>query len=293
MASQFCQFDCKRKMLESVIETLQCYKCQDVPGFKEEQRNRYICVENSHQLCEKCKDLCKCGSVVTKCPSPVVHQILKDLPMFCPHYKRGSREVFAKAENLEEHLIDCIFRPVYCPLLFCKELNPFKDITDHLESTHSIDLRMHSVKLSLTKVSHSFFLLTNAVSSQKPIATSLRKFEFNGTILYLVGRQVNSIMYFWVYIHGSPYEAKNFKYTLSVEGKNGNKFTYSDNVKPLDEKPDDIMCIGEPSALMIGIEVAKKIRNEDLRWPIEVTIHALKEEAKDEDIESGVEDESD
>ena len=293
MASLFCQFDCKRKMLESVIETLQCFKCQDVPGFKEEERNRYICNVNSHPLCEKCKDLCKCGSMATKRPSPAVHQILENLPVFCPHYKRGSREVFSKAENLEEHLMDCVFRPVNCPVLFCKELNPFKDITDHLLSSHSksVDLRSHSVKLSLAEVSHSFFLMTNTVSSETPFTTWLRKFEFSGTILYLVGQNVNNILYFWVYIHGSHYEAKNYKYNLSVEGKNGNKFTYSDNVKPLDEKSDDI--IGEPSALMIGIEFARKIRNKNQKWKIEVTIHALKEEAKDEDIESGVEDESD
>lgn len=294
MASQFCQFDCKRKMLESVIETLQCFKCQDVPGFKEEERNRYNCNENSHPLCEKCKYLCNCGSVVTKCPSPVIHQILKGLPMFCPHYKRGSREVFAKAENLEEHLMDCVFRPVNCPILFCKELNAFKDITDHLMNTHyaGVDLRNQSVQLSLTNRSHSFFLLSNAVSNEKPVANWLRKFEFSGTILYLVGKNViNGILYFWVYIHGSHYEAKNFEYTLSVKGKNGNKFTYSDNVKALDENPDDI--IGDSSALMVGIEVVKKIRNEDLRWSLEVTIRALKEEAKDEDIESGVEDGSD
>ena len=159
------------------------YLGQDVPGFKEEQRNRYNCNEKSHPLCEKCKDLCKCGSVVTKCPSPVVHQILKDLPMFCPHYKKGSREVFARAENLEEHLMDCVFRPVSCPILFCKELNPFKDITDHLLSSHSksVDLRNHSVKLSLAKVSHSFFLMTN--SSEIQFTTWLRKFEFSGTML--------------------------------------------------------------------------------------------------------------
>ena len=298
MASQFCQFDCKRKMLESVIETLQCYNCQAVPGFKEEQRNRYNCNENSHQLCEKCAIsvvgryyFCMCGSAVSRSPNPVVHQILKGLPVFCPHYKRGSREVFGKAENLEEHLMDCIFRPVYCPSLGCKELNPFKDITDHLISTHSIDSPKHSVKLSLTEVSHSFFLLTNGVSSGKLLAYWFRKFEFNETILYLVGKNVKGILYFWVYIHGSHFEAQNYAYTLSVEGKNGNKYSYYDQVKPLDWPAADIISF--PFALMIGIEVAKKIRNEDQKWKIEVTIHALKEEAKDEDIESGVEDESD
>ena len=126
MASQFCQFDCKRKMLESVIETLQCCNCLAVPGFEEEQRNIFYCNENSHPLCEKCGRyyLCKCGSKVSRNPSPVVHQILKGLPVFCPNYKRGSREVFSKAENLEEHLIECVFRLVNCPSLGCKESYP-------------------------------------------------------------------------------------------------------------------------------------------------------------------------
>lgn len=270
-------------------------------GFKEEQRNIFYYNENSHPLCEKCGRyyLCKCGSKVSNYPSPVVHQILKGLPVFCPNYKRGSREVFEKAENLEEHLIDCVFRLVNCPLLGCKEsipgvaeaCFPFKDITDHLKSTHSIDSPKHSVKLSLTEVSHSFFLLTNGVSSGKLLAYWLRKFEFNETILYLVGKNVKGILYFWVYIHGSHFEAQNYGYTLSVEGKDGNKFTYSDKVKPLDYEPAYI--IGESSALMIGIKVAKQIRNGDQKWPMDVTIHALKEEAKDDDIESGVEDGSD
>ena len=97
--------------------------------------------------------------------------------------------------------------------------------------------------------------------------------------------------YFWVYIFGSPHEAKNYACTLSVNGKNGNKFTYYDYVKPLDEGSADI--IAKQSLFMIGTEIAKNSRDENLEWQMEVTIHALKEEAKDKDEESGVEDGSD
>ena len=96
------QYNFKPEFLENTIKSLQCFKCKDVPGFDKEQRNRYSCHDNAHQLCEKCKNgPCECGSTVGKIPNPVVHEILKDMPMFCPHYKRGCRQVSAQAEDLK------------------------------------------------------------------------------------------------------------------------------------------------------------------------------------------------
>ena len=43
---------------------------------------------------------------------------------------------------------------------------------------------------------------------------------------------------------------------------------------------------------MVGVEAMKEFSDENNILPVEVTIHALKEEAKDMDLESGVEDES-
>ena len=57
----------------------------------------------------------------------------------------------------------------------------------------------------------------------------------------------------------------------------------------MDEAAEDI--IAKQFAFVIGTEVVKEIRNKDNILKIEVTIHDLKEEAKDEDVESGVEDE--
>ena len=42
---------------------------------------------------------------------------------------------------------------------------------------------------------------------------------------------------------------------------------------------------------VIGTEILKERLNEDGKLAIEVTIHDFKEEAKDDDVESGVEDE--
>ena len=108
---------------------------------------------------------------------------------------------------------------------------------------------------------------------------------------FFLGRMENDILYFWIYILGSRFEAKNYAYTLSVTGKNESKFTFYGHVKPLDEAAKDI--IAEKSVFMIGYEFVKNLRDENLKWPMEVTIHALKEEVKDKDEESGVEDESD
>jgi hypothetical protein len=120
----------------------------------------------------------------------------------------------------------------------------------------------------------------------------IRKIKVKGqNDFFLVGKVVHNILHFWIYIFGSPHETKNYTCTLSVNGKDGNKYTYYGHVKPLDEGPQDI--IEKQSVFMIGTEIAKNLRDGNGEWQIEVTIHALKDEAKDKDEESGVEDDSD
>ena len=92
----------------------------------------------------------------------------------------------------------------------------------------------------------------------------------------------------------SPLQAKNYTYTLSITGTNGSKFSsnFSDYAKALDEGHEEI--IEKQPVFMIGTEAMKKIRNENKKITIEVTIHDLKEEATwDDNKESGVEDDSD
>ena len=125
-------------LLENTIESLQCSKCKAVPGFTNEQQNRYSCLYESHQLCEKCKSVCKCGSVVGKRPNPALKQILKNLPVYCPHYNNGCREIFNQAELLNDHQEGCVFRQVWCPDISCSNKVLFKDVIDHLNQNHQI-----------------------------------------------------------------------------------------------------------------------------------------------------------
>merc|ERR1712176_1482599 len=98
-------FSAKRESLESIIESLACYKCDAMPGPNGDGRNRYSCVDNSHSLCESCKTKCKCGSSVGKCPNPIFQKMLAELPVpwFCQHYQTGCRENFLRPEWIDDH----------------------------------------------------------------------------------------------------------------------------------------------------------------------------------------------
>ena len=281
-------FEFKRKSLENIIENLVCYKCKAVPGPVEKQKNRYVCM-NAHQLCEECKSECDCGSQVGNLPNPLVHQILKDLPVYCPNYKTGCREMLLKVEDLEDHKLECVFRQIYCPERSCQNSHGkivFKDIGDHFSAIHDskswVNRKGRSIK---SYVSLSF------PEEGEQTANWLSKMSLCNVDFFLVGRLENDIVFFWIYTLGSRFEAKKYAYTLCVTGKNGIKSTFHDQVKPLDEAAKDI--IANKSVFMIGFEFAKMLRNENQKWVMQATIHALKEEVKDKDEESGVKDESD
>ena len=167
----------------------------------------------------------------------------------------------------------------------------FKDIAEHFSANHLPDSWLNMKGKSIqSNVSFSCML-----AMKEGISYSwLRKMSLCNTDFFLTGRQENDMVYFWIYILGSRFEAKNFAYTLSVTSKTGTKSLFYDHVKPLDEGAKDI--IARKSAFMIGSEFAKMLRaerNENMEWQMDVTIHALKEEVKDDNEESGVEDESD
>ena len=84
------------------IPDLQCHKCQDVPGPKGNDKNRYSCLD-SHTLCEKDKLKCPCGSLVGKNPSSILAKLMKDLPWMCQNYKKGCREIKKNISELEFH----------------------------------------------------------------------------------------------------------------------------------------------------------------------------------------------
>ena len=225
--------DKNESLLENIIETVQCFKCQAVPGLTKEQQNRYSCVDKSHQLCEKCKTSCECGSIVGKCPNPALKLILKDLPVYCQHYNDGCRQVFlqTQAESLDDHQKGCIFRQVNCPVVDCKEKVLFKNVIEHLKKVHENEFGFVA-----TENKYKITFGTGSLDSDKdgtvwiPINIKIKK----GMDFFFVGESINNIAHFWLYILSSPNEAKHYSYTLSIAGKNGSKFSsnFSDYANP-------------------------------------------------------------
>ena len=171
----------------------------------------------------------------------------------------------------------------------CKQKILFKDIGNHWDACYfSSDLDF-IYKTEGNKCTIN--LLTISRNNRRIYAWSPRVFKStDGMTFFLVGRDDpnnRDYLHFWIYFLGSPQEVKNYAYTLSgTTGNAGDKFTYYSHVKPLDEGGDNI--IAEQTAFTIGTKVIQRSGDENGNWPIEVKIHALKEEAKDTDMESGV-----
>ena len=97
-------FDVKCEMLKNIVETVQCYRCKSVPGFHGFEQFIYNCVRKGHSLCENCKKInCPCKSKVGESPNPVIKQMLKDLPAYCPNFRTGCRNIFVNSESRENH----------------------------------------------------------------------------------------------------------------------------------------------------------------------------------------------
>ena len=110
-----------------------------------------------------------------------------------------------------------------------------------------------------------------------------------GAVFFTAGYVKNETVYFWLQLLGSSDEAKKYLCTISVKNKIGNEeFNYSGTVHTLDKGYEDIIASG--SLLSIGVDAAKRSLDDQNSLEVEFTIRNLKEEAKDDDMESGVSD---
>ena len=131
---------------------------------------------------------------------------------------------------------------------------------------------------------------------QLPVAIfAYQELEVNGIGTFIIGAKMEKcVFYHWIHFLGSSQEAKKFSYTF--EYKNEEKTphasnVYSNQMVSIDETSKSIIesgkCFGMPRKLF------DKHVLEDRRFAYSVTIRNLKEEAKDDNVESGVSDNDD
>ena len=87
---------------------------------------------------------------------------------------------------------------------------------------------------------------------------------------------------------GSPNEAKHFSYTLKLFGSK-TTHTVEGKVAPIDESFDALTNAGKCFAYPHNIFVAQFL-DEEKKYEYSLKIRNLKEEAKDENYESGISD---
>ena len=280
----------KCEELLKLIPELQCHKCKNVPGpnVKLKQKNRYSCFDSSHTLCEKHKTKCPCGSLVGKSPSPVIAKLLQNLPWMCKNYKMGCREINMNKNDLYHHQRKCIYRKVFCPQFGGKKSKVlFKDVLVHLRKC--LKGPIYEEKMSDVEVNKfSICIDTGRELENDDSWTPTKITSTCGAVFFLSVYIENKTLYAWICLLGSSDEAKKFKVSYSMKNKIGENFIYTGPVHTLDKRYDDVITSG--SLLGIRIDAVKRSLNEEKQFEFEITIRNLKEEAKDENMESGVSD---
>ena len=84
---------------------------------------------------------------------------------------------------------------------------------------------------------------------------------------------------------GSPAEAKNYQCSMYVKGKDGGKISYSGEANAID---NCIECKEKGKMFTMKPELVKDFVDDKLDMKMHVKIRCLKDEAKDDDKESGV-----
>ena len=95
-------------------------------------------------------------------------------------------------------------------------------------------------------------------------------------------------IYQWVYILGSPTEAKNYSYTLKLIGAKS-EISFKGKVAAIDESFDDLFESGKCFSILHKAFMTHFL-DEDNKYEYSLEIHDLKEEVKDEFCESGISD---
>ena len=198
---------------------------------------------------------------------------IKGLKTNCKNAKNGCKEAFDE-NALEEHESECAYRFVPCidRSLGCKEKVIFKNVIHHYERKHRALIPMDNN------------------SKRKASKISLAKIDLNGKhfILKSIASYKKNSSVQWVYLIGSPNEAKHFSFTLKFFGPNSTN-VYRGKVASIDESYETLFASGKVCTFELQT-FANQFKNEDGKYEYSLEIRNLKEEVKDENVDSGASD---
>ena len=255
-----------------------CHICETParPG-----KTRWYRCHNLHQICQECKETngkekCSCNQPILIVHCEWTEKFLKKIKgskLSCKNTKNGCKEVFHE-NNLEEHESECRYRVVPCmhSKTGCEAKLTLQNVIQHYEKEHLKD-GLQSIENNLKRVSSQ---ITNV------------KMDLNGRLFILKGHIFNGITFAWVHILGSPKEAKHFTYTLKLFGSKST-IMYVGKVAAIDESFQTLHKAGKCFTFEYK-SLKVQVKNEDGNYEYSLEIRNLKEEAKDENVDSGASD---
>jgi len=278
---------------------LKCHICES--RLRAGKHRWYRCTD-AHMICQDCKEVkekknCSCTKFIPFEHCKVIEALLnvKRMKFKCENLARGCQEELDK-ENMICHQTECIYRLVKCPdighrgYIGCKSEFPFHELFDHVvKNDYHATSKLSTRNETWGKRNEFKYLFKNKNSCSN---FAPRSIEVKNKIFFGVGKMQDGVFYHWIHFYGSPKEAKNYSYTLEYFNDEGNDeviCSYKAKVVSIDETADSIIENGNCFGISRKLFEKKFVRqNDDFKYY--VTIRNLKEEVKDENIESGVSD---
>ena len=262
--------------------------CQICKGHARPGKKHWYRCLRMHQICQDCvSKRCTCGQPISLEYCKMTEELLnvKGMKFNCVNTKNGCQETHAE-NAFEDHESECIYRMVPCP---CKKhVVTFQNVIQHYEDEHLVagdtDQEMSSGNLSEK-------ILTNCYLDEGDLCVRLTKFSLNNQTFLLAEQKIDETRYYWVYMLGSPMEAKHFSYTLKFFGQDS-KLSFEGKVASIDESFWTISAAGKYFSIPHKQFSAQFFLHgdEENQYEYSLEIKNLKEEVKDENYESGISD---
>ena len=285
MASEF---------VDTLTEQLKCHICESGP--KAGKPRWYKCSNSAHQICQDCKEVkdvkvCRCQSLIFNTSvCKVIESLLKVKKMrfTCENHGRGCQES-SDQESMIFHQTECIYRIVNCPSLQCESKVPFHEVLDHMNGNDNCIRKIDEQLLVNASRKNIADFLGKPVGSYIKFSLFPVKLQMAGHTFFSIGQLKDGTFYHWIHFVGSPDEAKNYVYTLEYIGNDNRSSSYSGPVTSIDETSDTIISKGLCQTITQSALTSIFIKD-DKRFDYYVKITNMKEEVKDQNVESGVSD---
>ena len=189
----------------------------------------------------------RCGWPLSQDHCRVIEAVLQanGLKFKCSFTNQGCEEQWPKNEMIC-HEIECVYRPIQCPIMKCKMKIPIRDLFRHVEQNDGFRM----LDNSMTTGCNFWYTQTcgqlhfeHGNFSFGPI-----KILFEGSVFLFQTVQFGGreSIYCWIQLVGSPIEAKNYYYTLGFSGIDPNiRSSYTGQVFSLDESADNIISMNK------------------------------------------------